>query len=113
MYLSMISFLFFFNFVFITGIILLVIIQRSAESSVLVSSPHFAPGGANKLLVKITRVMVCLFIGNCLLISCIKYNHGISNEINKVENAVKIPFDTMTKGNNFAQDLANKQIPTD
>ena len=109
----MVNFLIFLNFVFITGIILLVIIQRSAESSVLVSSPHFAPGGANKLLVKITRVMVCLFIGNCLLISCIKYNHGISNEINKVENAVKIPLDAMTKSNNSAQDIANKQIPMD
>lgn len=110
----MVNFLIFLNFVFMTGIILLVIIQRSAESSVLVSSPHFAPGGANKLLIKITRVMVCLFIGNCLLISCIKYNHGISNEINKVENAVKIPFEGMNKTNGSGvADIANKQIPTD
>lgn len=108
----MINFLIFLNFVFITAIILLVIIQRSAESSVLVSSPHFAPGGANKLLIKITRVMVFLFIGNCLLISCIKYNHGIINEISKVENAVKIPLDGAVKGNDV-QDVSNKQIPTD
>lgn len=109
----MINFLIFLNFVFIAGIILLVIIQRSAESSVLVSSPHFAPGGANKFLIKITRVMVCLFIGNCLLISCIKYNHGISNEINKVENAVKIPFEGTMKTVGDNQDIANKQIPMD
>ena len=110
----MVNFLIFLNFVFITGIILLVIVQRSAESSVLVSSPHFAPGGANKLFVKITLVMVCLFIGNCLLISCIKYNHGIANKISKVENDIRIPFEGMNKTNGGGTvDIANKQIPMD
>ena len=81
------NFLIFLHFTIATAIIVLVLIQRSAESSILVSSTHFAPGGANKLLVKITRVLVFAFLINCLLISYIKY--GKHNNTNKISKGVK------------------------
>ena len=75
------SFLIALHFVLAIAIIFFVIIQRSAETSVLVSSSHFAPGGANKLLVKITRTLVALFLLNCLAISYLKY-HKINRNLN-------------------------------
>jgi len=80
----MIGFCIFLHFTLITAIICLVLVQRSAESSILVSSTHFTPGGANKLLVKITKIFVTIFILNCLLISYIKYG---GQNVSKVENS--------------------------
>ena len=66
--------LLFIHFVLAAAIIFFVLVQRSAESTILVSSQHFAPGGANKLLVKITRTLVIIFFLNCFLISYLKYH---------------------------------------
>ena len=74
--------LIFLHFTLITAIICLVLIQRSAESSILVASTHFNPGGANKLLVKITRVLVTVFMLNCLFISYLKHEY-VTKETNK------------------------------
>ena len=73
--------LIFLHFTLITAIICLVLIQRSAESSILVASTHFTPGGANKLLVKITRSLVAVFMVNCLLISYIKYGQTFNKDV--------------------------------
>ena len=62
--------------------------QRSAESSVLVSSPHFAPGGASKLLIKVTRVLVFVFICNCLFMSYMKYGYNKNADNVKSSNPV-------------------------
>lgn len=88
--------LIFIHFTLITAIICLVLIQRSAESSVLISSAHFAPGGANKLLVKITRVLVAVFMINCLSISYIKYNKTFNknNKNTEVKNEKNISIPT-------------------
>ena len=66
--------LLFIHFVLAAAIIFFVLVQRSAESTILVSSQHFAPGGANKLLVEITRTLVIVFFLNCFLISYLKYH---------------------------------------
>ena len=93
------TFLVVLHFVLAILIILLVLLQRSAESSVLVSSTHFAPGEASNLLVKITRVCVVLFICNCLLISYMKYGfHKKTDEIANIpaqqtQNEVSVPID--------------------
>ena len=73
------GFFIFLHFALITAIICLVLVQRSAESTILTSSTHFAPGGANKMLVKITRICVAVFVINCLLISYLKYGKTLSN----------------------------------
>ena len=87
--------LLFLHFVLAAAIIFFVLVQRSAESTILVSSQHFAPGGANKLLVKITRTLVIIFFLNCFLISYLKYHKG------KIEEAkVDIP-------------VAEKTVPMD
>lgn len=78
------GFCIFLHFTLITAIICLVLVQRSAESSILVSSTHFAPGGASKLLVKITRILVTIFVLNCLFISYLKY--GNSSKFNNNSN---------------------------
>ncbi len=70
--------LIFLHFTLVTAIICIVLVQRSAESSILVDSNHFSPGGVNKFLVKITRVLVAIFIINCLLISYLKYGKTFS-----------------------------------
>lgn len=89
------AFLIVLHFILAISIIFFVILQRSAETSVLVSSTHFAPGGANKLLVKITRGLVILFLVNCLAISYIKYHKSntinIDNIAKTTQNSVKIP----------------------
>ena len=89
------GFCIFLHFTLITTIICLVLIQRSAESSILVSSTHFAPGGANKLLVKITRVLVVMFMLNCLFISYIKYGNNFNKKTDlnniKTEQTAKKP----------------------
>ena len=77
--------LIFLHFTLITAIICLVLIQRSAESSVLVASSHFVPGGANKFLTKITRILVAIFMINCLLISYIKYGKTFNDKIDNNE----------------------------
>ena len=90
------NFFIFLHFVIATIIICLVLIQRSAESSILVSSVHFTPGGANKLLVKITKCFVIMFIFNCLLISYLKNSKNIisSSDIPvKTDNSKSIPVD--------------------
>ena len=76
--------LIFLHFVLATLIVCLVMVQRSAESSVLVSTPQFAPGVANKLLNKITQILVFAFVVNCIAISYIKY-HGKSSNIMPVD----------------------------
>jgi len=87
--------LLFLHFVLVAAIIFFVLVQRSAESTILVSSQHFAPGGANKLLVKITRTLVIIFFLNCFLISYLKYHKS------KVEEAkVDVP-------------VAEKSVPMD
>ena len=87
--------LLFLHFVLAAAIIFFVLVQRSAESTILVSSQHFAPGGANKLLVKITRTLVIIFFLNCFLISYLKYHKS------KVEEAkVDVP-------------IAEKSVPMD
>lgn len=87
--------LLFIHFVLAAAIIFFVLVQRSAESTILVSSQHFAPGGANKLLVKITRTLVIIFFLNCFLISYLKYHKS------KVEEAkVDVP-------------VAEKSVPMD
>ena len=87
--------LLFIHFVLAAAIIFFVLVQRSAESTILVSSQHFAPGGANKLLVKITRTLVIIFFLNCFLISYLKYHKS------RVEEAkVDIP-------------VAEKSVPMD
>ena len=87
--------LLFLHFVLAAAIIFFVLVQRSAESTILVSSQHFAPGGANKLLVKITRTLVIVFFLNCFLISYLKYHKS------KVEEAkVDVP-------------VAEKSVPMD
>ena len=87
--------LLFIHFVLAAAIIFFVLVQRSAESTILVSSQHFAPGGANKLLVKITRTLVIVFFLNCFLISYLKYHKS------KVEDAkVDVP-------------VAEKSVPMD
>jgi|GEM_PF-2671890 protein translocase SecG subunit len=87
--------LLFLHFVLAAAIIFFVLVQRSAESTILVSSQHFAPGGANKLLVKITRTLVIIFFLNCFLISYLKYHKS------KVEEAkVDVP-------------VAEKSVPMD
>ena len=86
--------LIFIHFTLITLIIVLVLIQRSAESSILVASTHFAPGGANKFLSKITRILVTVFMVNCLLISYLKYgqnNVKNSNTETKTQKSTSIP----------------------
>ena len=90
--------LIFLHFVLATLIVCLVIVQRSAESSVLVSTPQFAPGVANKLLNKITQILVFSFVVNCIAISYIKY-HGKSS-------------DTVS-GVNTTQTTTTKGIPVD
>ena len=70
--------------------------QKSAESTILVSSTHFAPGGANKLLVKITRILVAVFLCNCLLISYLKYGksrHQNNDVPVKSEKNVSVPVE--------------------
>jgi len=74
------GFCIFLHFTLITAIICLVLVQRSAESSILVSSSHFTPGGANKLLVKITKILVAIFMLNCLFISYMKYGSNFNNK---------------------------------
>ena len=87
--------LLFLHFVLAAAIIFFVLVQRSAESTILVSSQHFAPGGANKLLVKITRALVIIFFLNCFLISYLKYHKS------KIEEAkVDVP-------------VAEKTVPMD
>lgn len=87
--------LLFLHFVLAAAIIFFVLVQRSAESTILVSSQHFAPGGANKLLVKITHTLVIIFFLNCFLISYLKYHK------NKVEETkVDVP-------------VAEKSVPMD
>lgn len=87
--------LLFLHFVLAAAIIFFVLVQRSAESTILVSSQHFAPGGANKLLVKITRTLVIIFFLNCFLISYLKYHKS------KIEEAkVDVP-------------VAEKTVPMD
>ena len=76
--------LIFLHFVLATLIVCLVIVQRSAESSVLVSTPQFAPGVANKLLNKITQILVFAFVVNCIAISYIKYHGKSSNIVSEV-----------------------------
>ena len=86
--------LIFLHFTLITAIICLVLIQRSAESSILVASTHFTPGGANKLIVKITKVLVAVFMINCLLISYIKYGQNLNKKAEtetKASKSVTIP----------------------
>ena len=78
-----VGFLIFLHFTLITLIICLVLVQRSAESSILVASTHFSPGGANKLLVKITRTLVVVFMINCLFISYLKYGKGFKKNVNQ------------------------------
>ena len=73
--------LLFLHFVLAAAIIVFVLVQRSAESTILVSSQHFAPGGANKLLVKITRTLVIIFFLNCFLISYLKYHKNKVEEV--------------------------------
>ena len=73
--------LLFLHFVLAAAIIFFVLVQRSAESTILVSSQHFAPGGANKLLVKITRTLVIIFFLNCFLISYLKYHKSKVEEV--------------------------------
>jgi len=88
------SFFIFLHFALIFLIIFLVLLQRSAESTVLVSSTHFSPGGANKLLVRITRIAVAIFLVNCLLISYLKYGNSrnSSDEVStKSEKNVSVP----------------------
>ena len=87
--------LLFLHFVLAAAIIVFVLIQRSAESTILVSSQHFAPGGANKLLVKITRTLVIIFFLNCFLISYLKYH---KNKVEEVK--VDVP-------------IAEKSVPMD
>lgn len=109
----MIKFLFFLHFIFIVSIICLVILQKSAESSVLVSSSHFSVSTTNKLLVKITKILVCLFVANCLLISCLKYHHSSKiNSVNNnsVSNTEKVEIPPM---NNQLPDIDTKNVPTD
>ena len=91
------GFCIFLHFTLITAIICLVLVQRSAESSILVSSSHFSPGGANKLLVKITRILVAVFIINCLFISYLKYGNGIKNN----------------KSNNVKTEQSKTSVPTE
>ncbi len=85
------------HFVLALLIILLVLIQRSAESSVLVSSTHFAPSEASNLLVKVTRVCAILFVCNCLLMSYMKYgSHGSKKNVDvstQTHNEVSVPVD--------------------
>ena len=90
------SFFIFLHFALIFVIIFLVLLQRSAESTILVSSTHFSPGGANKLLVRITRVAVGIFLVNCLLISYLKYGHNQSTSADvstKSEKNVSVPVE--------------------
>ena len=91
------GFLVFLHFTLITTIVCLVLIQRSAESSILAASTHFSPGGANKLLVKITRTLVAVFMINCLLISYLKYgkrfDKSIVKDSVKTEKNVTVPTD--------------------
>ena len=75
------AFLLILHFILIAAIIVFVLIQRSAESTILVSSQHFAPGGANKLLVKITSTLVIIFFLNCFLISYLKYHKSKVEEV--------------------------------
>ena len=77
----MIQFLFFLHFILIFLIISCVLLQRSSESSVLVSSNHFSVGTANKLLVKITRSLVAVFMVNCLFISHTKYGQTFNKDV--------------------------------
>lgn len=89
------SFLIALHFILAISIIFFVILQRSSETSVLVSSTHFAPGGANKLLVRITRALVVLFLLNCLAISYIKYHKShsvnIDNLAKTTQTSAKVP----------------------
>lgn len=68
--------------------------QRSAESSVLVASNYFTPGGANKLLVKVTRILVIAFIINCMLMSYMKYGKTF-NKVNdtNVQKTTTVPME--------------------
>ena len=62
----------------------------------LVSSTHFSPGGVNKLLVRITRIAVAIFLVNCLLISYLKYGNSknSSDEVStKSEKNVSVPVE--------------------
>lgn len=88
----------------------MVILQKSAESSVLVSSNHFSVSTTNKLLVKITKILVCLFVANCLLISCLKYHHSKINTIDNISKNEQVEIPPM---NNQLPDIDAKTIPTD
>ena len=90
------SFFIFLHFALIFVIVFLVLLQRSAESTILVSSTHFSPGGANKLLVRITRIAVAIFLVNCLLISYLKYGYNKSTKEEvptKSEKSVSVPVE--------------------
>ena len=90
------SFFIFLHFALIFVIVFLVLLQRSAESTILVSSTHFSPGGANKLLVRITRIVVVIFLVNCLLISYLKYGYNKSTKEEvptKSEKSVSVPVE--------------------
>ena len=90
------SFFIFLHFALIFVIVFLVLLQRSAESTILVSSTHFSPGGANKLLVRITRIVVAIFLVNCLLISYLKYGYNKSTKEEvptKSEKSVSVPVE--------------------
>lgn len=92
----MLKFLIFLHFLMATSIIILVLLQRSSESSILVSSTQFSPGMANKLLVRITRGLVIAFLVNCLVISYIKYgnheNNAISNASQNAKTEQSVPM---------------------
>lgn len=108
----MINFLFVLHFICIFLIIVLVILQKSAESSVLVSSSHFSVSTTNKLLVKITKILVCFFVCNCLLISYLKYHHTKSNTINNnfISQSEQAEIPPM---NNQLPDIDTKNVPID
>ena len=102
----MIQFLFFLHFILIFLIISCVLLQRSSESSVLVSSNHFSVGTANKLLVKITQILVSIFILNCLVISYVKYH-----SIEKAQSPVHEQTNVAIPENSKLPDIDAKQVP--
>ena len=102
----MIQFLFFLHFILIFLIISCVLLQRSSESSVLVSSNHFSVGTANKLLVKITQILVFIFVLNCLVISYIKY-HSVTNKQASVNEQTNVVIPENSK----LPDIETKQVP--
>lgn len=96
---NLIVFLLFTHFFIIVAIILLVMLQRSGNSGTLSAGTYFAPGQANKALIKGTKILIICFIANSILMLKINTanmhanSKSMSDKINNISSEVDTKSD--------------------